>query len=971
MTLAAVLAVAAAGVATVMLTAGDADRDPIVVRDVGIDVRDGPNRDEYVRLDATIYLPRRTPAPAILLAHGFGGSKESVVEQARDLAGDGFVVLAYTARGFGRSTGQIALNSPDYEVVDAQALVDWLAARPEVRTDRPGDPRIGVSGSSYGGALALMLAGTDRRIDAVVPMITWNDLSAALLPNAAGAGSVTATTPAAGIAGADGVFKRDWAGIFFSAGLAPGAGAGPQGEAPEPGADDDSSGGSAGDSSGDSSGGTAGLDGAAGTATSANGASAGQLDPGRLAAAQLDPRQLGCGRFRPEVCQAYVDVATTGRATPAAVELLRRSSPLTVADRITAPTLLIQGELDTLFGLDHADATARQIASAGGPVKVVWYAGGHDGGSPGPALRAKITQWFGFHLDGRGTDPGTGFEYDVQGTFQRSGAPSVRTVFAEAYPGLDGGGAANLHSRAAQRRTIELGGPAQPVFVPAGGSPAATSSVPGLSGLLGRFRDRLTLDVPGQSAVFASEPAAEQLLIAGSPHVRLRVSGLPGAAPTEAVLFAKLYDVAPDGSRTLPGGGVAPIRLALPADGSPAEVTVALPGIVRPLEPEHRLALVVSTTDRAFAGATQPAVHLVEAGGSLSVPVVPGRSAAGTEVPRLPLVGLGAVLAALLVIVAAAALRGRRSDRGDPALAGVPLVINGLTKSYPGGLVAVDDLSLRVESGQVLGLLGPNGAGKTTTLRMLMGLIRPNSGNIRVYGHRVEPGAPVLSRLGSFVEGPGFLPHLSGLENLRLFWAATGRPAADARMGEALEVAGLGNAVHRRVSTYSHGMKQRLAIAQAMLGMPELLVLDEPTNGLDPPQIREMRAVLRRYAATGRTVVVSSHLLAEVEQTCSHVVVMHRGRLVAAGPVADIVAGGGQASFTVDDPDAASRVLSGADGVTGVSTDGYTVHADLGPLPRSFAVTALVQAGVAVESAGPRRRLEDAFLQLVGEEVGR
>ncbi|HET8642090.1 MAG TPA: alpha/beta fold hydrolase, partial [Pseudonocardiaceae bacterium] len=187
-TLAAVLAVAAAGVATVLLTAGGADRDPIVVRDVGIDVRDGPNRDEYVRLDATVYLPRRTPAPAILLAHGFGGSKESVVEQARELAGDGFVVLAYTARGFGRSTGQIALNSPDYEVVDAQALVDWLAARPEVRTDRPGDPRIGVSGSSYGGALALMLAGTDRRIDAVVPMITWNDLSAALLPNAAGAG---------------------------------------------------------------------------------------------------------------------------------------------------------------------------------------------------------------------------------------------------------------------------------------------------------------------------------------------------------------------------------------------------------------------------------------------------------------------------------------------------------------------------------------------------------------------------------------------------------------------------------------------------------------------------------------------------------------------------------------------------------------------------------------------------------------
>jgi len=318
--------------------------------------------------------------------------------------------------------------------------------------------------------------------------------------------------------------------------------------------------------------------------------------------------------------------------------------------------------------------------------------------------------------------------------------------------------------------------------------------------------------------------------------------------------------------------------------------------------------------------------------------------------------------------VVVVAVRRRRPDRPDPGLAGVPLVIDGLTKSYPGGLTAVDDLSFRVEAGQVLGLLGPNGAGKTTTLRMLMGLIRQNAGDIRVFGHRVDPGAPVLSRIGAFVEGPGFLPHLSGLENLRLYWAVTGRPRADSRMDEALEVAGLGGAVHRRVSTYSHGMKQRLAIAQAMLGMPDLLVLDEPTNGLDPPQIREMRAVLRRYSASGRTVVVSSHLLAEVEQTCTHVVVMHHGRLVATGTVADIVAGGGQASFTVSDPTAAARVLADVQGVSSVSADGDTVHADLDGLPRSFAVAALVEAGVAVESAGARRRLEDAFLQLVGEE---
>jgi ABC-2 type transport system ATP-binding protein len=202
----------------------------------------------------------------------------------------------------------------------------------------------------------------------------------------------------------------------------------------------------------------------------------------------------------------------------------------------------------------------------------------------------------------------------------------------------------------------------------------------------------------------------------------------------------------------------------------------------------------------------------------------------------------------------------------------------------------VDGLSFRVEKGQVLGLLGPNGAGKTTTMRMLMGLILPDEGEIRIFGSPVTPGAPVLSRLGSFVEGPGFLPHLSGRANLELYWRATGRPAEDAHMEEALEIAGLGAALDRAVRTYSQGMRQRLAIAQAMLGLPDLLVLDEPTNGLDPPQIAEMRKVLRAYAERGRTVIVSSHLLGEVEQTCTDVVVMHRGRLVSAGPVGELLA---------------------------------------------------------------------------------
>jgi ABC-2 type transport system ATP-binding protein len=210
-----------------------------------------------------------------------------------------------------------------------------------------------------------------------------------------------------------------------------------------------------------------------------------------------------------------------------------------------------------------------------------------------------------------------------------------------------------------------------------------------------------------------------------------------------------------------------------------------------------------------------------------------------------------------------------------------------------GRVQALDDVSLTVDKGEFFGLLGPNGAGKTTTMRMIMGLISPTAGEARVFGQQVHPGSAALSRIGCFVEGPGLLPHLTGRQNLDLFWRASGRTGVDPRFDEVLEIAGLGGAIDRRVRTYSQGMRQRLGIAQAMLGMPDLLLLDEPTNGLDPPQIKEMRQVVQDYARDGRTVIVSSHLLSEVEQTCSHVVVMSRGRVIASGTVADLVAGHG------------------------------------------------------------------------------
>jgi ABC-2 type transport system ATP-binding protein len=220
------------------------------------------------------------------------------------------------------------------------------------------------------------------------------------------------------------------------------------------------------------------------------------------------------------------------------------------------------------------------------------------------------------------------------------------------------------------------------------------------------------------------------------------------------------------------------------------------------------------------------------------------------------------------------------------------------------------------------------------------------------------------------VEGTGLLPHLSGRDNLRLYWAATGRPLADAHMDEAIEIAGLGTAIDKRVRRYSQGMRQRVAIAQSMLGLPDLLVLDEPTNGLDPPQIHAMREVLRSYAASGRTVIVSSHLLSEIEQTSTHVVVMARGEKIAQGTVEEIVGTGGAVVVSLADPAETGRaesVLTAlGEGLAVERTDDGLV-VELGGVSRPEALGALVTAGVGVERFTPKRHLEDAFLALVGD----
>ncbi len=898
---------------------------------------------DAVELDTTTYLPAadELPAPAVVLAHGFGGSKESLAQDARFLAGRGFVVLAFSARGFGDSTGEIGLNDPRYEVADLSALIDVLAERDDVVQDADGDPRVGVAGSSYGGALALLGAAYDERIDAIAPQITWNSLTTALFPSQTGA-AVDPSTPAATAqtAGA-GVYKRLWSGLFFGIGAAPSGGLL--------------------DALGEGALGEGALGG--GAVGDGPGAALPAVD------ADLVTEVLTCGRFRPEVCAAYQSAASTGTLSPEVADVLDRGSPAGVLDRIQAPTLLIQGTQDSLFGLGQADANARGIAANGTPVSVVWFAGGHDAPASdtlSAELREHVGDWFDTYLQDGKAAGGSGFEFPAPTGLGTVGVVlgGTRSVTADSYPGLDG-------AAPVRRSEIELDGSVQPVVNPAGGTPAALTTLPGLGALTAALGGS-TLEIPGQSARFDSAALDTAVEVVGASTVELAVSSVGGAA----TLFAKLYDVAPGGATTLPGGLVAPLALTgLSADpAAPTRVSVTLPGIVHRFEAGHTMRLVVSTTDQGYALPVEPAVHsvaLADAGTRLSVPQVEGRTETAAGSTRWWLL-LGGLVVLGLLGWAAAGLVGRRRDRQlsavEPDGEDVPLRFEGVTKAYKDGFVAVRDLSFEVRRGQVLGLLGPNGAGKTTSLRMLMGLIRPTEGRITVFGHAARAGAPALSRLGSFVEGTGLLPHLSGRENLRLYWAATGRPAADAHLEEAIEVAGLGAALDRPVRRYSQGMRQRVAIAQAMLGLPDLLVLDEPTNGLDPPQIHAMREVLRSYAATGRTVIVSSHLLSEIEQTCSHVVVMAKGRKIAQGTVEEIVGAGGAVLLGVAEADTeqAIAVLTALPGVSAARTDDGLV-AELGGVPRAEALRALVEAGIVVDQFTPRRRLEDAFLALVGE----
>ncbi len=296
------------------------------------------------------------------------------------------------------------------------------------------------------------------------------------------------------------------------------------------------------------------------------------------------------------------------------------------------------------------------------------------------------------------------------------------------------------------------------------------------------------------------------------------------------------------------------------------------------------------------------------------------------------------------------------------------LETSGLTKRY-GRLTAVDHVSLSVEKGQVFGFLGPNGSGKTTTIGMLLGIITPSGGAFRMFG---RDGGDELHaarrRIGATLETPNFYPYLSGRDNLRV--AARIKGVAEDRIGEALDIVGLTGRQKDAFRKYSLGMKQRLALAATMLGDPELIILDEPANGLDPEGMREVREIILALAARGATIFLSSHLLNEVERTCTHVAILRSGKVVRQSAVRDLVAGATVASVASDDLAALRRIVAEYPAATGTEERGdrlfvHLADDDLASLNRFAHERGVTFSHLAVE----KRTLEDVFIEATAKDA--
>lgn len=542
-------------------------------------------------VDADLYRPRGAdaahPAPAVLATNGFAGSKSDGSTDAlgRAFAARGYVGLVYSGLGFGRSGCLITLDAPEADGKAASGLVDFLAGTRAaddgtradfVALDGTGDPRVGMIGGSYGGAVQLATASVDHRVDALVPLITWNDLGYSLAPNNVTESAESAVTGRAA-SRAPGVFKWQWTNGFYLMG---------------------------------------------------------EGQP--LVAPSLDPSRFGtldCLHFTPQACDT-ISFLNSGRYPAAEAEAVlaytRGVSPVSYLDRVEAPTLLVQGQADTLFNLNEATDTYDTLRARGTPTKMIWQAWGHSGGGATPGeldlsrgnletsyVGRRILAWFDRYLRHQAADTGPDFAYyrdwaSGYGTADAPPAPS-RTLY------LSGDGTL------ADRRTDVVTGSAKYTNWPLPSSHSETS----LSGLTG-LPDIDPYDTAGTHLDWTSAPLTADLDVVGAPRARLRVSSPKaervqnsGDAADRLVLFAKVYDVAPDGSVELVHRLVAPVRV--PDVTRP--FTVRLPGIVHRFAAGHRLRFVIAGSDTAYYGNRGAKPVTVSASpqdtGVLELPVVP------------------------------------------------------------------------------------------------------------------------------------------------------------------------------------------------------------------------------------------------------------------------------------------------------------------------------------------------------------
>jgi ABC-2 type transport system ATP-binding protein len=291
-----------------------------------------------------------------------------------------------------------------------------------------------------------------------------------------------------------------------------------------------------------------------------------------------------------------------------------------------------------------------------------------------------------------------------------------------------------------------------------------------------------------------------------------------------------------------------------------------------------------------------------------------------------------------------------------------------LTKRF-GKLVAVDGLNLEIHRGEVFGFLGPNAAGKTTTIGMMVGLIKPTAGRVKIFGLDIENNLPnILPKVGVVMDNPAFYPYLSGRDNLRLFSRVTGG-INDDRIEQVLEVVDLTSRAKDKFKTYSLGMKQRVGVACALLHDPEFLILDEPTSGLDPAGMKEIRELITRLGQEGKTIFLSSHLLHEVEQVCDHMAIIKQGKLIAQGGVTELLRRGAVLELQVTDPDRAMTILQEQSWVSSVTREGDLLLVEA-PSERATEISALLAKNdiFASEMKTRASTLESFFLEVTAEE---